>query len=248
MKIRRIVSTALLAASLAATAVMADTVAVSPEVITQVKQRFENEFKGIKVDEISATPFADILEVRIGKDILYTNAKMDFILQGALVDVATRTDLTAERLESLNRVDIASLPLDKAIKVVKGDGSRQVVVFEDPNCVYCKRLQQSLDAVDNVTVYSFLMPLLGPDSEAKSEHIWCADDPAATWLAWMKNNQLPAEKSCSTPVKEVMALGMGLGVRGTPMIIFADGSRANGWLPPDQLSQRVNDANENNKQ
>lgn len=248
MKIRSIVSTALLAFSLVGTSVMVTAAEISPEVVSTIKQRFESEFKGLNVDEITATPYADIIEVRIGKDILYTNAKMDFIFQGALVDVATRTDLTAERLEKLNRIDIATLPLDKAIKVVKGDGSRQLVVFEDPNCVYCKRLQQSLDAVDNVTVYSFLMPLLGPDSEAKSEHIWCADDPAEAWLGWMKNNKLPAAKSCNTPVKEVMALGMQLGVRGTPMILFADGTRANGWLPPEQLSQRVNDANENNKQ
>src|SRR5690606_29706789 len=96
-----------------------NSVSVAPEVLTQAKERFESQFDGIVVDEVSATPFDGILELRLGKDVLYTNSSVDFILQGSLVDVASRTDLTAQRLEQLNRVDFSSLPLDKAIKTVK---------------------------------------------------------------------------------------------------------------------------------
>lgn len=220
---------------------------LDPATIEQVKKRFETEFQGIKVDEVTVTPFNDVLELRLGKDVLYTNSQVDFVLQGSLVDVATRTDLTAQRLEELNRVDFADFPLDKAIKMVKGDGSRQVVIFEDPNCVYCKRLHQSLEDVDNVTVYSFLFPILTPDSRTKSEHVWCSEDRAATWLALMKENKKPTAKTCDTPIDELLQLGMKLGVQGTPAIFFSDGSRANGWLPADQLNERLEMAQKNHK-
>lgn len=220
---------------------------VSSAVLEQAKKRFETEFEGIEVDEVSPTPFPGILELRLGNDVLYTNEKVDFVLQGSLVDVQTRTDLTAQRVEELNRVDFANLPLDKAIKMVKGDGKQQIAIFEDPNCIYCKRLHQSLENIDNITVYSFLFPILTPDSRVKSEHVWCADDRAAAWSAWMKDGTKPAEKTCDTPIDELLAFGMKLGVQGTPAIFFADGSRANGWLPEDKLKERLAEA-EKNKQ
>ncbi len=220
----------------------AQTLSVSDEVLNQAKQRFETQFEGITVDEVSATPFNDLLELRLGNDVLYTNSNVDFVLQGSLVDVKSRTDLTAQRLEQLNRVDFASFPLDKAVKTVKGDGSRQIVVFEDPNCVYCKRLHQSLAEIDNVTVHTLLYPILTPDSKVKSESVLCADDPAATWMAWMLNNKTPPAQTCENPIDELLALGMSLGVQGTPSIFFEDGSRANGWLPADQLELRLEEA------
>lgn len=208
----------------------------------QVKQRFEAEFEGITVDEVSQTPFEGLLELRLGKEVLYTNPTVDFVLQGSLVDVASRTDLTAQRLEQLNRVDFSIFPLDQAIKLVKGDGTRQMVVFEDPNCIYCKRLHQSLEEIDNVTVYTLLYPILTPDSKVKSESVWCAEDSAAAWSAWMLDNKAPAAANCENPIESLLALGMSLGVQGTPAIFFEDGSRANGWLPADQLELRLNEA------
>lgn len=222
-----------------------NTAEVPAQVLEQVKQQFEAQFEGIEVDEVSPTPFAEVLELRLGKDVLYTNPQVEFVLQGSLVDVATRTDLTAARLEQLNRVDFSSLPLDQAIKTVKGDGSRKLVVFEDPNCVYCKRLHQSFEDVDNLTVYSLLFPILTPDSKVKSEHVYCADDPSAAWTDWMLNNKEPAEKTCDTPIEELLKLGLSLGVQGTPAIFFEDGSRANGWLPVDQLEERLTQAAKN---
>ncbi len=243
MKLRVAASVAALTLMCTSWTIAAETPsAVSEQVLSQAKQRFETQFEGIVVDEVSATPFDGLLELRLGQDVLYTNPNVDFVLQGALIDVASRTDLTAQRLEQLNRVDFASLPLDKAIKLVKGDGSRQLVVFEDPNCIYCKRLHQSLADIDNVTVYSLLYPILTPDSAVKSESVWCADDPAAVWTAWMTENKQPAVKTCETPIDDLLQLGKSLGVQGTPAIFFEDGSRANGWLPADQLEERLQNA------
>lgn len=211
--------------------------------LEQAKKQFESEFEGIEVEEVLATPYAGILELRLkGNDLLYTNANLDFILQGSLIDVASRTDLTAQRIEELNRVDFADLPLDKAIKTVKGDGSQQIVVFEDPNCIYCKKLHEELEGIDNITIYSLLFPILTPESRTISEHVWCADDRSAAWNAWMKDGKKPAEKTCETPIDDLLKFGMQQGVQGTPAIFFEDGSRANGMLPLERLKERLDTA------
>lgn len=207
------------------------------------RKKLEAEFRGMKVSEITVTPFTDLLEVRVGNEILYVNPQVDFVLQGALVDVASRTDLTAKRLEELNRVDFSSLPLDQAIQYVKGDGSRKIAVFEDPNCIYCKRFHESLVDIDNITVYSLLFPILSPDSSVKAESIWCADDSSVAWQAWMVNGVEPTPATCDNPIKQTLALGMSLGIQGTPAIIFSDGSRVGGWLPAEQLKAKLDSIN-----
>ena len=213
---------------------------------TAVRKRLESEFQEMQVDEIQATPFADLLEVRVGKNIIYTNAEVDFVLQGALIDVANRTDLTAQRLEQINRVDVAALPLEQGIKIVKGDGSRTVVVFEDPNCPYCKRLHESFKGLDNVTIYSMMYPILSLDSIKKAESIWCASDPTQALTDWMLNDKAPAEAKCDdNPIANIVELGGEMGIRGTPAVIFEDGSQVGGWLPADKLKERVEQAAEN---
>lgn len=246
MKLRLAAGLVALTMSLGGTSVWAEEVTSSPvstvtaTQLEQAKKRFEAEFEGIEVEEVSATPFAGILELRLpGNDVLYTNAEVDFILQGSLIEVASRTDLTAQRLEELNRIDFSELPLDKAIKTVKGDGSQQIAIFEDPNCIYCKRLHETLSEIDNITVYTLLFPILTPESRTISEHVWCADDASAAWNAWMLEGKKPAEKTCETPIDDLLQLGLEQGVQGTPAIFFEDGSRANGWLPVDKLTERL---------
>ncbi len=204
-----------------------------------VRKSFEERFPGVEAKNVRPTPFPGLFEVQVGMDLLYTNATADYVLQGALIDAKNRRDLTAERLEDLSKVSFSSLPLELAVKQVKGDGSRQIAVFEDPNCGYCKRLHQTLTQVDNITVYTFLFPILSPDSTVKARNVWCAKDQAATWRAWILDGKVPPEATCDTPVDTVLALGRQLMVQGTPAIIFTDGSRANGALPLDALNQRL---------
>ncbi len=124
------------------------------------RQAFEAAFPGVTVDSIRATPFANLLEVEVGGTLLYTDPQASYVLQGSLLDSKSRVDLTEQRMQELNRVSLDDLPLDKAIKLVKGDGSRRLVVFEDPNCGYCKRLHTTLQEIDNVTVYSLMLGYL----------------------------------------------------------------------------------------
>jgi len=211
----------------------------TPEQARTITQAFEQRFPGIHVDAVRLTPMDGIFEVQVGLDLLYTDARADYVLQGSLIDAKARRDLTAERLEALQQVAFDSLPLDHAIRQVKGTGARKVAVFEDPNCGYCKQLHHTLESVDDVTVYTFLFPILAPDSSTKSRDIWCSADPAKAWKAWMLNGELPPAADCPTPIQENLALGRKLHVQGTPALFFADGSRVNGALPLDALQKKL---------
>ncbi|WP_298014389.1 DsbC family protein [uncultured Castellaniella sp.] len=215
--------------------------APAPEQAQAITRAFEQRFPGIRVDAVRVTPMGGIYEVQVGMDLLYTDAQVDYVLQGSLIDAKARRDLTAERLEVLQQVAFDSLPLDRAIRQVKGTGARKVAVFEDPNCGYCKQLHRTLEDVDNVTVYTFLFPILTPDSATRSRDIWCAPDPAKAWKAWMLNGEQPATADCPTPIQENLALGRKLNIQGTPALFFADGSRVNGALPLDALKKKLDE-------
>lgn len=211
----------------------------APEQAQAITKAFQQRFPGIHVDAIRITPMTGIYEVQVGMDLLYTDAQVDYVLQGSLIDAKARRDLTAERLEVLQQVAFDNLPLDHAIRQVKGTGARKVAVFEDPNCGYCKQLDRTLEDVDNVTVYTFLFPILAPDSTTKSRDIWCAADPAKAWQAWMLKGELPPTADCQTPIQDNLALGRKLNVQGTPALFFADGTRVNGALPLDALKKKL---------
>lgn len=204
-----------------------------------ITHNFEARFPGLKVDLVRITPVPGLYEIQVGPDLLYADAEVDYVLQGSLIDARARRDLTAERLEALQKVSFDTLPLDRAIKQVKGDGSRKVAVFEDPNCGYCKQLQHTLQDVDNITVYTFLFPILTPDSTTKSRDIWCSADPAKAWHDWMLRGKAAPEAECDTPLEANLALGRKLNVQGTPALFFADGSRVNGALPLDALKKKL---------
>lgn len=209
-----------------------------------LKKAIEAAYPKIKVHGITKTPFNGMYEVFLGDEIIYTDEKLSFlIVEGRLIDAKTRKNLTAERMEELTKVDFNTLPLSQAIKVVKGNGSRKLVVFSDPDCPYCKQLeQQSLLGLNNVTIYTFLYPLeaLHPDAANKSKAIWCSPDRAKAWQEWMLNDQLPKGNAvCNTPVEETADLGRKLGVRGTPLLIFSNGKRASGALPAQEIESRL---------
>jgi len=203
-----------------------------------VGERFATRFDGMSVVAVRRTPFG-LFEVQVGMDLLYTDANVSYVMDGRLIDAASRRDLTRERLESVSAIPFDELPLDLALKQVRGDGKRRVAIFEDPNCGYCKQLRHTLVDVDNVTIYTFLYPILAPDSRDKVRDVWCAGDPLATWDAWMLDGRTPPRADCSVPVDEMLALGQRLMVRGTPTLLFPDGSRVSGAIPLAALQARL---------
>jgi len=206
----------------------------------QIREAFLAHFPGVTLTGVTATPFPDVYELLIENELIfYTNAQFDYLMQGALIDVQSRTDLTEQRLQALNRVDFSSLPLNLAIEQVQGSGKHKLVVFEDPNCGYCKQLQKTLMQMDDVTVYTFLFPILSEDSVIKARDIWCAPNRTQAWQDWMRNGQISATAQCDTPIETLLALGQKLRVRGTPAIFFADGSHVGGALPLERLRAKL---------
>jgi thiol:disulfide interchange protein DsbC len=191
-----------------------------------------------KIDEVTSTPIAGVFEVRIGSDVIYSDERGAFLLQGSLIDTATRTNLTQERLDKLSAIDFASLPLDDAIVWTQGSGTRKVAVFADPLCGFCKRFEQQLGDAKDVTVYTFLLPILGPESAVKSRNIWCAKDRAKAWNDWILDAKKPAAAKCDSEVVDRnVELGRKLKINGTPTIFLADGRRLGGYLPAAELEQ-----------
>ena len=195
-----------------------------------------------KIDEVSKTPIPGLYEVRVGTDLYYADEQGNHLIQGSIIDTRTRTDLTEARIDKLTAIDFSALPLKDAMLIKQGSGARKLVVFADPNCGYCKRIERDLLTLKDVSIYTFLYPILGPDSIVKSKDIWCAKDPGKAWRTWMVDGQAPAKAaaSCDTTVLERnIALGQKYKVQGTPGVVFEDGSRAPGAIPAAQIEQRL---------
>lgn len=199
-----------------------------------------------KVDEVKATPMKGLYEVRIGTDVFYSNATGDYLIQGELIDTKAQRNLTEDRINQLTAVDFKQLPFDDAIKIVRGKGERQIAVFEDPNCGYCKRFERDLQNVDNVTIHMFLYPILSRDSVEKSRNIWCAKDSAAAWHNYMLKDKAPAAASCDIDaIQRNLALGRKHKITGTPTLIFADNSRVPGAIPAHEVEKYLAAAHKN---
>lgn len=194
-----------------------------------------------KVTSVVKTPYSGLFEVRTDSDIAYTDAAAQYLFIGHVIDTRTHKDHTEMRLEEISKVNFSDLPLDAAMKQVKGNGKRIMAVFEDPNCSYCKKFRQTLQEMDNVTIYTFLYNMLAEDSVTKSKNIWCAADRIKAWDDWMLSGKVApdAPAGCATPNDQVLKLGKKMRVTGTPTIIFSDGTRVPGALDKAALEKKL---------
>ena len=192
-----------------------------------------------KIKSVSPSPIPGVYEVLVGNDIFYTDANSKYLIQGEIIEIATGKNITEQKQADLNRIKWSELNPANALKVVRGNGIRQLAVFSDPNCGYCKRLDKSLQQLDNVTIYTYLIPILSPDSALKSKQIWCSADPQKTYIDWMINGVTPSGKSdCTTPLDKNMTFAKTYGITGTPTIFFTDGSRFPGAVQITDIEKK----------
>ena len=198
------------------------------------------------IDEVTKTAIPGVFEIRVnGTEIYYTDAQGNYLIQGNLIDTRQKRNLTEERVEKLTAIKFDALPLKDAFVIVRGNGQRKIAVFEDPNCGYCKRFERDLQKVDNVTVYMFLYPILGPESTDKSKSIWCAKDRAQSWQDWMVRDVQPAAASAScdaTALARNVELGRTYKIQGTPTLFFTNGARVPGAIDAKQIEKHLADA------
>ena len=193
-----------------------------------------------KIDEVSKTPMNGLYEIRVDSDIFYTDAEGNFLIQGNLIDTKGKRNLTEERVTKLSAIDFDELPLKDAFTQVRGNGKRKLAVFEDPNCGYCKRFERDLQKVNDVTIHTFLIPILSADSAEKSKNIWCAKDKNKAWLDWMVRDQNPAKASCDTTALERnLAFSKKYKITGTPTVFFANGTRVPGAISAPEIEKQL---------
>ncbi len=194
------------------------------------------------IDEVTKTPIPGLYEVRIGTELIYTDERGDHVIQGSIIETKTRSDLTQARIDKITAIDVAALPLKDAIVWKQGSGVRKLVVFADPNCGYCKKFETEMQQVKDVTVYTFLFPILGGDSPEKSRNIWCAKDNGTAWRDWMiKGTAAPRTMgNCdASALQRNLAMAKKYRVTGTPALVFEDGKRIPGALPPVEVEKQL---------
>jgi thiol:disulfide interchange protein DsbC len=233
------VTLAALACTLAVTPLRAD---VSLE---SIKAEFQKKVPEAAVQSVRKTQYNNLYEIVSGGEIVYTDDKVSFLSLGPIVDLDKKENVTEARLRQVNAIDFKALAFDRAIKIVRGNGSRKIALFEDPNCGYCKRFERDLQGVSDITVYVFLYPILAADSMQKSKAIWCAPDPGKAWIDTMVRDRLPASSApaaCkATPIEQNLAFGQEKRIHGTPTLVFEDGQRLPGAIPMSEVEKRFTD-------
>jgi thiol:disulfide interchange protein DsbC len=215
----------------------------------EIRQALKSRFPEMRVDGVQPAPLPGLFEVRFqtrdGPQLLYTDTNGNFlVVNGNIIDSKTGRNLTEERMLKLTAVDFGSLPLDLAIKIQRGNGRRVLAMFTDPYCPYCRRFEQTLLQMDDITVYVFMYPVIRPDNADHSRAVWCSPDRTKAWLELAANEtpKVPAASpSCPNPVDKVLELGRSMRVNGTPTLFFANGERAGGGMEIGRLRARLDE-------
>jgi thiol:disulfide interchange protein DsbC len=219
------------------------TASVHAQDLEKIKKNIEAKMGGAKIESLTKTPYAGLYEAVAEGDVFYVSADGDMAFFGNIIDLKTERNITAERGKEIAAAGFAKLPLDAAIKTVRGNGSRKVAVFTDPDCPYCKMLEKELIDVNNVTVYTFLFPLdqLHPDARNKSKAIWCSADKSKVWLDFMLKNVAlkDAPANCEVPFAKIEELGKKYKVRGTPLVLFSSGEKVPGSVKKETIEKML---------
>jgi thiol:disulfide interchange protein DsbC len=213
--------------------------ALAGDIEANIKASLQKKRPDITVDNITTTPLTGIYEVYAGGVLYYTDEKARYLLDGQLFDLERNISLSDERMHQLTAVKFDQLPLNLAIKRVKGDGSRTIVYFGDPDCPYCRELEKELTKVDNVTIYTFLLPLpIHPNADTMARKLWCSKDHGTAWTNYMLNGTQPTGSGdCATPIEKTKAIAQRIRIDGTPAVFFADGQRVPGAIPAELIEQ-----------
>ncbi len=205
-----------------------------------IRKALTQQFPGANIASVKKTPYSGLFEVYLDGQLIYVDADAQYVFAGDVIDLKNRTNLTQARLNQLQAVSWDTLPLNNALKTVKGKGERKLVVFSDVDCPYCRRFEAELAKVDNITVYTFLYPVEGlhPKAVQTSKQIWCAPDRNKAWEDYITRRAVPDnDGKCANPVEATIALGAKLKISGTPTLVFANGVRVPGMVPAAQLER-----------
>lgn len=208
-----------------------------------VKADLLKKYPQIQIESVMKTPLAGMYEVYADGQLLYTDEKASFLfINASMIDTEKKNNLTEERMSKLTAINFNQLPLNLAFKRVKGNGSRKLAIFSDPDCPFCKRVEGDLAKLDNVTIYTFLYPIdsLHPQAREKAKRIWCSSNKLKAWDDALQRDVMPSTgPNCDNPVDRTVELGNKYKVTGTPTLVFVDGTRIPGAISSDQIEQKL---------
>jgi thiol:disulfide interchange protein DsbC len=216
-----------------------------------IRAEFLKKYPQANVESITKTPYLGLYEMLVDGEVVYTDPDFNYLIVGSLIETKTKINLTDARQREIEDKKLKSLafpfeqlPFDLAIKKVKGDGSRKVAVFSDPDCPFCRKLEKDIEKVTDVTIYIFLFPIeqLHPKAPEMSRAIWCAPDRLKAWNEYMLKGVVPKSPKCDNPVEKIVAYGQSKKINGTPTIFFADGKRVPGAIPAERFEELLNKA------
>lgn len=206
----------------------------------EIRKSLQSKFPDVgKIEHIVKTPYSGLYEIVIDDQLLYTDAQGEYVFEGNIIEAKSRRDLSGERRRVLFAVDFDSLPLELAVKKVKGNGKRKMAIFTDPNCGYCRKLEKELSRISDVTLYFFMYPIF-PGSDEIVRNVLCSKNPIKAWDDWMLSEIVPAKAVCDTQTAKVLALGQKYHINGTPNLIFESGVQFPGFVPAEELEKNLN--------
>jgi thiol:disulfide interchange protein DsbC len=209
-----------------------------------IRQALAKSMPSVKVGSIKPSEINGLYEVTVGGNIVYASGDGKYLIQGHLVDIAARTDLTEEKLGGARKQALEKLGQDKMIVFTPKNSKYTVSIFTDIDCGYCRKLHSEIDQymAEGITIQYLFFPRAGKGSDSynKAISVWCADDRKAALTAAKKGDTPPA-KTCANPVDEHMQLAEEFEVKGTPMIVTEKGNIFPGYLPAKQLAEALAD-------
>ena len=214
-----------------------------------IRQAMSTSMPSVKVDSVKPAVVKGLFEVVVGANIYYVSEDGKYLLQGRLVDVAARKDLTEEKLNVTRKLSIEKMGQANMIVFKPKITKYTVTIFTDIDCGYCRKLHSEIDQylAQGITIQYLFFPRAGKGSDSynKAVSVWCAEDRNAALTAAKKDQKLP-EKTCDNPIDKHMQLAAEFDVKGTPMIISENGNVYPGYLPAKQLVEALE--NEKNPQ
>jgi thiol:disulfide interchange protein DsbC len=233
--------------SLCAVALLVASVAHADE--AAIRKAAQAKFPRANVQSITKLPYLGLYELIVNGEVVYSDENFDYIIyEGNIIDVKNDRNFTEERKRKLAMIPFEDLPLDLAVKRVKGNGERKMAIFTDPDCPFCKRIEGDLAKVDNVTIYMFLFPIdsLHPKAAEKAKRIWCSPDRVKAWDEYMQKGVTPAAApSCDNPVDKLVQFGTARGINATPTLVFANGDRVPGAISASQIEKLLSTSKSN---
>ncbi len=224
--------------SLAAAALLLASSSLAGANENAVRKAFQTKFPKAQIQSVTKLPYLNLYEIVVEGEVLYADEKFEYLIDGNVISTKNMTNLTEARKRKLSAIPFDELPLDLAFKKVKGNGERKLAVFSDPDCPFCKRVENDLAKLDNVTIYMFLYPIesLHPNAPDVSKRIWCSPDKVKAWDEYMKNKTMPtATGDCANPVDKIVEYGRKKGINATPTLVLPSGERVPGAVSAAQI-------------